>query len=102
MIIRGVRCLPLVGIVEFIMYGCAKYFRDLYNAVSPSVNNPGMVFGYRITEYRDKKITKPQQHNVRLMGTRQQRYGVPCKDIYRHGVRRERVVQECLLREDGT
>src|SRR5438128_5097538 len=39
MVVRGVRCLSLVGIVEFIMYGCAKYFRDRYNAVSPSVSN---------------------------------------------------------------
>ena len=81
-----------MGIVEFIMYGCTKYFRVRYNAVSPSVNNSGMVFGYRITEYMDKKITKAQQHNVRLMGTRQQRFGVACKDRCCHGVRRERVV----------
>src|SRR5207244_2178831 len=85
----------------FIMYGCAKYFRDCYNAVSPSVSNLGMVFGYRITEYMDKK-TKAQQHNVRQMGTRQQRFEVACKDRCRRGVRRERVVQECLLREDGS
>ena len=71
MIMHGVRCLPLVGIVEFIMYGCAKYFRDRYNAVSPYVNNPRMVFEYMITEYMDKKITKAQQHNVRPMGTKQ-------------------------------
>src|SRR5438128_6389041 len=101
MVMRGVRCLSLVGIVKFIMYGCAKYFRDRYNAVSPSVNNLEMVFGYRITEYMDKKITKAQQHNVRPMGTRQQRFEVACKDRYHRGVRRERVVQECLLREDG-
>src|SRR5438128_708954 len=102
MVMLGVRCLPLVGIVEFIMYGCAKYFRDRYNVVSPSLNNPGMLFGYRITEYMDKKITKAQQHNVRPMGTRQQRFEVACKDICHRGVRKERVVQECLLREDGT
>ena len=54
-VIRGVRCLPLVGIVEFIMYECAKYFRDHYNVVSPSLNNPGMLFGYRIMKYMDKK-----------------------------------------------
>src|SRR5438132_3448542 len=71
MVMRGVRCLPLVGIVEFIMYGCAKYFRDRYNVVSPSLNNPRMLFEYRITEYMGKKITKAQQHNVRPMGTRQ-------------------------------
>src|SRR5438128_4209015 len=62
MVMRGVQCLPLMGIVEFIMYGCAKYFRDRYNAVSPSVSNLGMMFGYRITEYMAKKITKAQQH----------------------------------------
>src|SRR5207237_7482771 len=45
MVMRGVRCLPLVGIVEFIMHGCAKYFRDRYNDVSPSLNNLGMLFG---------------------------------------------------------
>src|SRR5438132_12519938 len=101
MVMRGVWCLPLMGMVEFIMYGCAKYVRDRYNAVSPSVNNPGMVFGYRITEYMDKKITKAQQHNVRPMGTTQQRFEVACKDRCRRGVRRERVVQECLLRENG-
>src|SRR5437763_10609265 len=50
MIMRGVRYLSLVGIVEFIMYGCAKYFRDRYNAVSPYLNNAGMLFGYRITD----------------------------------------------------
>src|SRR5438045_8797434 len=49
MVMRGVRCLPLVGIVEFIMYGCAEYFRDRYHAVSPTVNNPAIVFGTRIT-----------------------------------------------------
>src|SRR5438876_9581577 len=70
MVMRGVRCLPLVGIVEFIMYGCAKYFRDRYHAVSPTVNNPAMVFENRITEYMHKKITKAQQHNVRPMDTR--------------------------------
>src|SRR6266540_2633160 len=84
------------------MYGCVKYFRDRYNAVSPSVSNPGMVFGNRIIEYMDKKITKAQQHNVRPMETRQQRFEVACKDRYHRGGRRERVVQECLLREDGT
>src|SRR5438128_3338620 len=99
MVMRGVWCLPLVGIVEFIMYGCAKYFRDRYNIVSLSLNNPGMLFGYKITEYMDKKITKVQQHNVRPMGTRQQRFEVACKDRYRCVVRRERVVQRYLLKE---
>src|SRR5207244_5071232 len=88
MVMHGVWCLPLVGIVEFIMYGCAKYFRDRYNVVSPSLNNPGMLFGYRITEYMDKKLTKDQQHNVRTMGTRQQMFEFACKERCRRGVSR--------------
>src|SRR5207253_4868586 len=48
MVMRGVRCLSLVRIVEFIMYGCTKYFRDRYNAVSLSLNNPGMLYRYMI------------------------------------------------------
>src|SRR6266508_2287089 len=48
MVMRGVRYLPLVGIVEFIMYGCVKYFRDRYNVVSPSLNNPAISFAYTI------------------------------------------------------
>src|SRR5438105_582742 len=52
-------------------------------------------------EYIDKKRTQDQQHKVEPTGTRQQRFEVACKDICRRGVRRERVGQECLLREDG-
>src|SRR6266511_952872 len=102
MVMRGVRCLSLVGIVEFIMYGCTKYFRDLYHAVSPTVNNPAIVFGNRITEYMHEPITKAHRRHVRPMGTREQRFEVACKDRSRRGVRRERVLQECLLREDST
>src|SRR5438105_8930349 len=36
------------------------------------------------------------------METRQQRFEVACTDRCHRGVRRERVVQEYLLREDGT
>ena len=57
-----------MGIVEFIMYGSAKYFRECYMVVSPSLNNPSVVFGYKKTEYLEDKIKKAQQHTVTRMG----------------------------------
>ena len=50
MVMRGVRSLPLVGIAEFIIYGCAKYFRKRYMAVSPTLYNPTILFGYVMTQ----------------------------------------------------
>ena len=34
MVLCSCRAFPLVGIVEFIMYGCMKYFRERYMAAS--------------------------------------------------------------------
>jgi len=79
MIMRGVRSLPLVGIGEFILFGCAKYFKDRYMAISPSLGNPAMLFGYKITEYMNSKITKSRLHDVRVMGTMERRFEVTCK-----------------------
>ena len=61
-----------------------------------------MFFGYNVTEYMNNKISKAAKHNVKLMGTLEQRFEVSCKDRVRQGMRRERVVQECILRGDGT
>jgi len=102
MIMRGVRSLPLVGIVEFILYGCAKYFRDRYMAVSPSLANPAVLFGYKMTEYMDAKIKKSSLHDVRVMGTRERRFEVTCKGRSNRGMHRNRVVHKCLLAEAGT
>ena len=51
MVMRHCRAFPLVGIVEFIMYGCMKYFRERYTAASinisnPQTNDPATVFGH--------------------------------------------------------
>jgi len=45
MVMRGSRGLPLVGCVEFIMYGCAKYFRERYMDISADLTNPSVLFG---------------------------------------------------------
>ena len=40
MVMRCCRGFPLVGIVEFIMYGCMKYFRERYMAAIVNMSNP--------------------------------------------------------------
>ncbi|WVZ55652.1 hypothetical protein U9M48_006286 [Paspalum notatum var. saurae] len=102
MVMRSSRGLPLVGIVEFILYGCAKYFRERYMAISADLSTPSVLFGKRITKYMETKTDKAQTHNARLMGTRENRFEVSCRDRCRRGVRREWTVQESLIRNDGT
>ncbi|KAJ1270686.1 hypothetical protein BS78_06G070800 [Paspalum vaginatum] len=44
MVLHRVRGFPLVGIVDFIMYDCMRYFRERYMAASLTMNNPQMQF----------------------------------------------------------
>jgi len=71
-------------------------------AVSRSLANPSVVFGYKMTEYIDAKIKKSCLHDIRLMGTRERRFEVICKGRSNRGMHRNRVVHECLLAENGT
>ena len=40
MVMRSCRAFSLVGIVEFIMYGCMKYFRERYTAAKHKHQQP--------------------------------------------------------------
>ena len=101
MVMRHVRGFPLVGIVEFIIYGCARYFRERYQAAAVLLNDPGVIFCNRVTNYMKEKIEKAQYHRVVSMGTKDQRFEVLCKDRKGQGVRRQRVVQYCLITPEG-
>ena len=48
-----------------------------------------------------EKIEKAQYHRVVSMGTKDQRFEVSCKDRTGQGVRRQRVVQDCLITPEG-
>jgi hypothetical protein len=50
MIMRRVRILPHVGIVEFILYSCTNYFMKRHDAASLTLLNPTLVYGDRINE----------------------------------------------------
>jgi len=101
MVMRHVRGFPLVGIVEFIMYGCTRYFREWYQAAAVLFNDPRVVFCNMVTKYMKEKIEKAQYHRVVSMGTKDQRFEVLCKDRTGQGVRRQRVVQDCLITPEG-
>ena len=70
MVMRSCRAFSLVGIVEFIMYGCMKYFRERYMAASINISNPQIQFCTRVTQYMQQKIEKAKLHRVISTGTR--------------------------------
>ena len=102
MVMRCCRAFHLVGIIEFIMYGCMKYFRERYMVGSININNPQIQFCRRVTEYMKEKIAKAKQHRIISTGTMEHRFEVLCKDRIGRGIRRHRVVQETLIRLDGS
>ena len=83
------------------MYGCTRYFRERYQAAAVLLNDPGVIFCNRVTNYMKEKIEKAQYHRVVSMGTKDQRFEVSCKDRTGQGVRRQRVVQDCLITPEG-
>lgn len=50
----------------------------------------------------EDKISKSRKHDVRVMGTREQRFQVTCKGRAHRGILRNRVVYECILAHDGS
>ena len=96
MVMRSCRAISLVGIVEFIMYGCMKYFKERYMAASINISNPKIQFCTRVTQYMQQKIEKVKLHRVISTGIMEHRFEVLCKDRSGRGIRRDRVVQEPL------
>ena len=93
MVMRCCRAFSLVGIVEFIIYGCMKYFRERYMAASININNPQIQFCSRVTQYMQQKISKTKLHRVISACTMEHRFEVVYKDRTGRGIRRDRVVQ---------
>ena len=71
-----------------------KVFRERYQVTAVLLNDPGVIFCNRVTNYMKEKIEKAQYHRVVSMGTKDQRFEVSCKDRTCQGVRRQSVVQD--------
>ena len=54
----GIEKWSLIGIVEFIMYGCVRYFRERYASAASLLHDPGVRFCERVNEYMEKKDGK--------------------------------------------
>nr|AAP54225.2 Transposable element protein, putative, MuDR [Oryza sativa Japonica Group] len=100
-VMRGVRILPLVAIVEFILHGTQAYFRDRYKKIGLSMADNNIVFGNVVTKYMEDKIKKARRHRVVAQGTQVHRYEIMCVDRSRRGIYRKQAVQECVLKADG-
>nr|ABA99130.1 retrotransposon protein, putative, Ty3-gypsy subclass [Oryza sativa Japonica Group] len=100
-VMRGVRVLPLVAIVEFILHGTQAYFRDRYKKIGPSMADNNIVFGNVVTKYMEDKIKKARRHRVVAEGTQVHRYEIMCVDRSRRGIYRKQAMQECVLKADG-
>jgi len=100
-VLRGVRGLPLVGIVEFFLYRTIKYFRDRYAVAAKAMQDDRQVYGYKMTKYMEDAFIKARLHRVSEHGSADRRFEVICRDKGRLGGRRESHSQECVLRNDG-
>ena len=96
----GIEKWSLIGIVEFIMYGCVRYFRKWYASVASLLHDPGVRFCGRVNEYMEKKMEKARFHSVISMGTKEQRFEVSCRDRTGQVVRKQKDVytmSRCLV-----
>jgi hypothetical protein len=87
-----------MGIVEFILYGRVRYFREHYMATSLHMNVPVVEFCSRITTYMTEKVEKAHTHSVKTMGTRELRFVIYYSDEAKTGVFSEHVQQEILIK----
>nr|CAH66116.1 OSIGBa0146N20.1 [Oryza sativa] len=101
-VMRGVHGLPLVGIVEFILHGTCRYFRDRFQAVLPSMPNNSILFGAFMQKKLEELRKKAMKHRALVQGTQQHRFEILCQDKAGRGIYRKRVKQECVLKDDGT
>ena len=72
-----------------------------YQAAAVLLNEPRVVFSNMVTKYMKEKIEKAHYHRVVSTGTKDQMFEVLCKDKTCQGVRRQRVVQDCLITPEG-
>ena len=92
-VMRGMRSLPLVGIIEGILHGAYKYFIDQYTAAKNVIEDNRMLYGRMLCEYMDKTTKKAHMHRENQEGTAEHRFSVLCRDKGWRGGRRERHVQ---------
>ena len=75
-VIRGLRGLPLIAIIEGMLYGIIKYYQKCHAAAvlhSTKVQTP---YCNKMYKWLEKSITKSSQHIVLAMGTHDNRFQI--------------------------
>jgi hypothetical protein len=76
-VLRGNRALPLTAIVEAVMHGTIRYFKERRQRADMHImNNPSTPYCERIMHYMADKIEKARSHTVIAIGNQQRRYEV--------------------------
>lgn len=63
-VMRGMRSLPFVGIVEGIMRGSCRYSIDRYAAASKAMEDNRMLYGSMLCEYMENATKKVYMHRT--------------------------------------
>ena len=94
-VLRGSRGLPLVGIVESVLYGTTTYLQDRCSKASLHIqNNPGTPYCAVVMAYMVEKSRKGQGHMARHSGNMERRFEITLRHRTSFGVRNEEKIQE--------
>ena len=74
-----------MGIVEFILQGTCKYFRDCYAVAHTMLNDARLIYETKMAKYIEDKTEKEKMHRINIMGTAQHKYEILCRDRGRRG-----------------
>ena len=76
-VLRGNRALPLTAIVEGVLHGTIKYFRERRQmAAVHMANNPNTPYCEKIMKYMNEKMEKGRSFNVTPIGNQEMRFEV--------------------------
>ena len=96
-VLRGNRALPLTAIVEGILHGTVKYFRDRRQRAELHImNNPNTRYCEKIMKYMDEKMEKARTLTVVAIGNQENRFEV-CLPTDKFGCGNELRTQEVKI-----
>jgi hypothetical protein len=97
-VLRGMRGLPLVAIVEGVMHGTIRYLQQRYAAACLHTENyPATPYCARAMAYMEEKSSKAQMHTVIETGTAQHRFEVYLRDKSGFGTANFQRTQEVVI-----
>jgi hypothetical protein len=86
-VLRGVRGLPLVAIVESVLHGTTRYFQERYQkAVLHMQRFPATPYCAKVMKYMIEKTNKAKMHRVRRAGNVQRRFEISLRHKSGFGV----------------